>query len=112
MIFTIAKEKVYIPAWNGNRDLPKAEQIKVTIAFPSAVEIQEIAEKYDFNSKVFEFLMYVKDVSNFYIPKKVGKRKATPEDIATQRGLVNLFTEIKAEYLKYITVDKKKLESD
>jgi len=38
MIIDVVKEKVYVPEWNGNRELPEEEQIKVTHRFLSPTE--------------------------------------------------------------------------
>ena len=38
MIVEVLSEKVYIPKWNGNRELPEDEQIKVTHRFFKAGE--------------------------------------------------------------------------
>jgi hypothetical protein len=38
MIVEVVKEKVYVPEWNGNRDLPEADQIKVYHRFLSPSE--------------------------------------------------------------------------
>jgi hypothetical protein len=38
MIVDVVQEKVYVPKWNGNRELPESEQIRVTHRFLKAGE--------------------------------------------------------------------------
>ena len=38
-ISTLAPE-TFVPKWNGNRDLPEAEQIQVTVSFPTIEEFE------------------------------------------------------------------------
>jgi hypothetical protein len=42
MKILVATKETYVPEWNGNRDLPDEEQIKVDIVFPTAGERDEI----------------------------------------------------------------------
>lgn len=34
---------LFVPAWNGNRDLPEIEQIKVRVKFPTTAEFEPFA---------------------------------------------------------------------
>ena len=38
MVIEVEKEKVFVPTWNGNAELPESEQIRVTHRFPKAGE--------------------------------------------------------------------------
>ena len=38
MVIEVEKERVFVPVWNGNRELPESEQIRVTHRFPKAGE--------------------------------------------------------------------------
>lgn len=108
MIFTLAKEHCYIPAWNGNRDLPEDEQIKVYIKHPSALEASEKYSKVGKeNIQLFEFCLYVDRIENFQLDDGGGPKDATPEMLMKASGLTDLVNEIREEYGRMI-VDKKK----
>jgi hypothetical protein len=108
VIYTLAKEHCFIPAWNGNRDLPEKEQIKVYINHPSAIEA---AEKYAAvgaeNIQLFEFCLYVKRFENFQLDDGGKVKDATPEIVMKTEGLTDLVNEIREEYGRMM-VDKKK----
>lgn len=112
MVFKIAKEEVFIPKFSGNDKLPEDEKIKIGIRFPSAVDVFNVADNSNDNNVLFTFLLYVKWVENLVIEDEKGKREAKPEDIPVTPELIGLYVEIKRHLDKYVSIDKKKLESD
>ena len=107
MIYTIAKQKKYVPEWNGNRELKKEDQFYVMIGFPSVSEAAEFSTETE-NSNIFSFMLYVKEIHNLKIEVDGDVRDATVRDLIEVPGLVDLFNEINREYRKLTTIDKKK----
>jgi len=109
LIYTIAKQKIFIPEFNGNKEAEKGDQIRITIGFPSVSEVAEASGEYD-NQVVFSFLSHVKKVEGLQLEIDGKIKDAEPLDIIETPGLIELFMEIKDEYEKLTVIDKKKLK--
>lgn len=117
MIYTVKESEVFIPSWNGNKDLPEKDQIKIIIRMPSAAEVSKVYTQYK-DASTAEFLCYVHGVENMKIEgdgigekikSLLGGNKATPEALLETPGLTDLVVEVKNRYREY-SIDKKKLE--
>jgi len=93
MIISIADRIDYVPEWNGNRDLPAAEQVKISYKTPT------VAIKEKVNPRVFEF-----DGTGSVTGKMVIDRRLVLDSMVT--SIQNLgYADSKGEH-KVATVDQ------
>ena len=67
---SIRKEKVFIPEFNGNKDLPEDEQVKIEVKqFPTAIEVSQYKD-FGFGTDV---TVKIKYNDNMIVTRHAGK---------------------------------------
>lgn len=94
----------YIPKWNGNRKLPKDEQVKVKMRFQTGLDMTDCINFDGTINKEKDWLSICESVENLEVNGKVAK----PVDICNEGGLVELYLELKTAYKNETAIDKKK----
>lgn len=129
MRVSLAKGYTYIPVWNGNRSQPPGEQIEVDVEYINGAVLSAIYEsrpqkdekkyeedqgyqaRYDKALQQFyvkDFTSYTKAVRNLIVEDEKGKEVVCgQEDIVTNPGFMDLYTECKLEYARRSAVVKK-----
>lgn len=94
----LKKGFVFTPEWNGNKKLPKEEQIRIHFQFLSGVDFEELM--YDSTEGIKgidpkkEFLKTVEKIENL----EIDGRDAKPEDLINEPTLFALYVEAKLGY--------------
>ena len=103
---SIRKEKVFTPEFNGNKDLPEDEQVKIEVKqFPTAIEVSQYKD-FAFSTDGSVKLKYN---DAMIVTRHAGKienledddgKIATGEQLAKSKNLV--FGDLIAEFRDYI----------
>lgn len=124
MKVVIAQGDIYIPTWNGNKDLPQDEQIKIHYKFPTTNQRERYVKKYpaeiesghnivklkiETDDKAM-FRQLVTRIENLEAEDKQSgqiKKIEKPEDLLEARGVEALYDEITAYLLNAQAIDVK-----
>ena len=88
MKIDIADGFEYIPEYNGNRELPEKEQIKIHFTYLSVADYTELLRSGKIDKKE-EWLKICEKVDNL----EVNEKKYTAEDLYKKKGLALLYGE-------------------
>lgn len=94
----------YIPEWNGNKKLPKDEQIVVNMHFQTGLDLTESINLDGTINKEKDWLSICESIKNL----EVDGKPAEPIDICSRGGLAGLYLELKSAYRAETAIDKKK----
>jgi len=122
MKVNISKKGTFIPEWNGNKDLPEEEQIKVHFRYLNVQERKryttqhpwEVDGQGNFSFKLEHddkaiFQAMTETIENLSIEDENGNTKEvkTADDLLNARGLDELFQEIWTHYFSSGAVNTK-----
>lgn len=97
MRIILERKGTYIPEWNGNRDLPKDEQIKVVFEYLTAIDKEELtSDEKGMNYATLAknvWLSKVKEIENLEVDVDGKEIKATPENLLNLPDTWDLFIE-------------------
>lgn len=115
MKIKLSRTDTYIPKWNGNRNLPEAEQVKVDYRYMTCEE----EEKWSVIRPVFtdgetkevkvDYATHANDIFAACVLKvdglcdTDGKPVAKPQEVLKVPGIYGLVTEVVAEIKRGIT---------
>lgn len=112
MIYTVRKSEKYFWAFNDNLEAQEKDRAYALIGFPSMNGLAEIGMHGGGNSARIDFLCHVKSLHNFTLEIDGEKIEATPELVWDTEDLWELASELKNQYKKMTSVNKKKLALD
>lgn len=103
-----AKSKTFTPEFNGNKDLPESEQIKVEIFRPTLAEMDKIhnrrAEDEVWSAYVRTCARTIKNLEEDEKPIDTGAKLM----LSTNKDLIGLMYEIGNECIQFSRLDDKK----
>ena len=116
MTVTLSRSAIYIPEWNGNKELPEEEQISVEYEYLTAEDRNKYlltdAKSFGETARAV-FRDKVKKIRNLDLVIDGKKVPAIPENILSAPDMYNFFSEVSVEIItasQLTKEDKKKLK--
>lgn len=83
----LKRNETYIPSWNGNRDLPTGEQIKVSFHWPTFEEVGSLPTLSGFTALAAMVLGRMKSIGQWHSVSLSGMIKLLVEEAPWAKGL-------------------------
>lgn len=104
-----AKDKIFYPAFNGNKDLPENERLAVTLKVLSRrdfLHLSRFNEK-DILDNLEEYLKWEKEALKKYVSIKNGDQEIETAEFSSDSRYSDLIDEIVQELVTFSTVSIK-----
>lgn len=108
MRIILERKGTYIPEWNGNRDLPKDEQIKVVFEYLTAIDKESFTSETGNYASLAKkvWLAKVKEIENLEVEVDGKEVKATPENLLNLPDTWDLYVEVATHIFNASSLNK------
>ena len=114
MKLTLKRNATYVPEWNGNRDLPVADQIKVEFDYLTTADKEGmlVGSGQNVGSIAKQvWLSKVNKITNLEIEIDGKIVEATPENILNMPDTFELFTEVSTHLFEASSLTKEEIKN-